>query len=82
MWKNETECGIHVTRFIASWIRSGGSLRYGKDYDDFREWLGTITVDGKNLSEQDVNHIVDLAQNGKMELEYLAKQFLKQKQNQ
>lgn len=80
MWKNETECGIHATRFIMSWVRSGGELRYGKDYDDFKEWLGTIKVDGKNLSDQDVNHIMDLATNGKMELEYLAKEFMKRKQ--
>ena len=80
MWKNETECGIHVTRFIMSWVRSGGELRYGKDYEDFEEWLNTIKVDGKNLSDQDVNHIMDLATNGKMELEYLAKEFLKRKQ--
>ena len=79
MWKNKTECGIHVTRFIASWYRAGGTLRYGKDYDDFEEWLRTLIIDSKKLSEEDVNHIVELARNGKMELEHSARQFLKQK---
>lgn len=76
MWSNETENGIHVTRFIMSWVRMGGKLRTGKDYDNFEAWLKTLIVDGKNLSDQDVNHILDLSKNGKMELEYLAKQFL------
>ena len=79
-WSNETECGIYASRFIASWIRMGGSLCYGKDYDDFEEWLNSLTIDGKHLSEQDVNHILELARNGKMELEYSVKAFLKKKQ--
>lgn len=80
MWKNETECGIHATRFIMSWVRMGGTLKYGKDYDDFEEWLKTLIIDGKNLSGKDVDHILILALNGKMELEYSAKKFLTQKQ--
>lgn len=77
MFTNKTECGIYATRFIASWLRMGGTLKFGEDYDDFRGWLETLKVDGNPLSEQDVNHIVDLAQNGKLELEVSAKQYLK-----
>lgn len=80
MWSNKTECGIHATRFIASWIRVGGTLETGRDYKNFEAWLRTLKVDGENLSEQDVKHISDLAWNGKMELECSARQFLKQKQ--
>lgn len=79
MWKNKTECGIHATRFIASWLRAGGRLRYGVDYDDLREWLETLKVDGKKLSKEDIDHIVDLAQNGKMELEHSARTFLSER---
>lgn len=78
MFSNNTECGIHVTRFIASWVREGGTLRTGKDYENFETWLRSIIVDGKNLSEPDVNHILELAKCGKMELEYRAKMFLKE----
>lgn len=80
MWRNETECGIHVTRFIMSWVRVGGTFScVGDGYDDFREWLNTLMIDGEPLSDQDVNHIMDLAVNGKMELEYSATKFLTQK---
>lgn len=79
MFNNKTQCGIHATRFIMSWVRMGGTLKYGKDYDDFKEWLKTLMIDGKNLSDKDVHHILELARNGKMELESSAKQFIKLK---
>lgn len=76
-WSNKTECGIHATRFIMSWVREGGHLRRrGDGIDDFRDWLKSLTIDGKPLSENDVEHIVFLATNGKMELEYSAKNFM------
>lgn len=64
----------YATRFIASWVREGGELRTGQDYDDFKEWLRSL-----GLNEDDVNHIYFLASNGKMELEYRAKKFLADK---
>lgn len=78
-WENRLECGIHPTRFIMSWVREGGSLkkRRGIGYDDFKEWLKTLIIDDKPLSDNDVDHIMFLAQNGMMELEYSAKNFLK-----
>lgn len=76
MWSNKTKCGIEVTRFIASWVKVGGTLRTGEDYENFEDWLRTLKIDGKNLSEEDVKHITNLATCGKMELEYLAKEFL------
>ena len=82
MWSNKTECGIHATRFIMSWVREGGTFsRRGIGYDAFEEWLKTLIVDGKPLSDQDVNHILGLAKNGKMELEYSARTFIKQLNN-
>lgn len=76
-WTNMTECGLHPTRIIMSWIRVGGTFnRRGVGYDDFRDWLKTLIIDGKPLSDNDVDHIVHLAQNGKMELEYSAREYL------
>lgn len=76
-WENRTECGIHPTRFIMSWVREGGKLRRrGDGIDDFREWLKTLIIDGKPLSENDIDHIMFLATNGKMEFEYSARNFI------
>lgn len=63
---------IYETRFIASWLREGGQLRTGKDYDNFYEWLLSL-----GLNQDDADHIKFLASNGKMELENSARKFLK-----
>lgn len=77
-WKNETECGIHPTRFIMSWVREGGTFsRRGNGYDDFRKWLKTLIIDGKPLSDNDIAHVMFLAMEGKLELESSAKAYLK-----
>jgi len=73
MFENKVINGyIYATRFIASWVRKGGKLRYGEDIDNFHEWLLSL-----GLSEDDANHIKFLATNGKLELEASAQKFLK-----
>jgi hypothetical protein len=74
MFENKQINGyIYATRFIMSWVRVGGQLGlHGEGVDEFREWLISL-----NLDETDIEHIVFLAMNGKMELEYSAKKFLK-----
>jgi hypothetical protein len=62
----------YASRFIASWVRVGGRLHTGKDIDMFRDWLNSI----EGLSDEDVNNIVFLATNGKLELETHAKKFI------
>lgn len=62
---------VYETRYIASWLREGGQLRYGEDVDKFHRWLLSL-----GLSEEEADHIKFLATNGKMELEYRAKKFL------
>ena len=51
--------------------------RYDKweDRKAFRAWLKTITVNGKALPESVIREICDLKNNGKFELEELAKKF-------
>lgn len=72
MFENKQINGYtYATRFIASWLRSGGQLRYEKDYDNFYEWLLSLGLD-----KEDADHIKFLAMNGKMELEHEAKKFL------
>ena len=62
----------YATRFIVSWIREGGQLRYGEDIDNFYEWLLSL-----GLNNDDADYIKFLATNGKLELEISAGKFLK-----
>ena len=60
---------IYASRFIASWVREGGELRHT---GDFREWLNSL-----GLTEGEIDVIIFLAENGKLELEMSAKAYLK-----
>ena len=73
MFENKVINGyIYATRFIMSWVRSGGKFdKYGQGYDDFREWLESL-----ELKTEDIEDIMFLAQNGKLELEVSAKIFM------
>ena len=68
MYENKIIGDIHASRYIASWVREGGSVQHTRDMD---KWLKTL-----GLSERDRNHITYLATNGKLELEYSARRFL------
>ena len=73
MFTNKLINGIHATRYIMSWVRMGGELGYcGEGVNDFREWLRSL-----NLEEDDIDYIVRLAQNGKLELENSVHQFMR-----
>ena len=74
MFENKEINGIHATRFIVSWLKKGGELRYRKDIDDFYNWLMSL-----GLSENDAIYIKKLATNGKLELQTSAMQYLKNK---
>ena len=71
MFKNKLINDIHTTRYIVSWLKAGGSLHYGEDIDNFRDWLLSM-----NITEDEVQDIVFLATNGKLELESSAKKFI------
>lgn len=65
---------IYATRFIASWVRAGGRFGlHGEGYADFRKWLESLGW----VKKDEIDQIIFLAQNGKLELEYLAKEFIK-----
>ena len=62
----------YATRFIMSWVRSGGNFgKHGENYNDFRNWLKSL-----GLKTGDINDIMFLAQNGKLELEVSAKNYI------
>ena len=73
MFKNEVINGYtYATRFIMSWVRSGGIFgKHGEGYDDFRNWLELL-----GLKTEDIEDIMFLAQNGKLELEVSAKNYI------
>ena len=74
MFENKVINGYtYATRFIMSWVRSGGSFdTLENGYDDFRGWLESL-----GLENRDIRDIMFLAQNGKLELEESAKNYLK-----
>ena len=73
MFENKRINGyIYATRFIMSWVRSGGKFdKHGEGYDDFRKWLESL-----ELKTEDIENIMFLAQNGKLELEVSAKNYI------
>ena len=73
MFENKIINGCdYATRFIMSWVRSGGTFdKHGEGYDDFRKWLESL-----ELKTEDIEDIMFLAQNGKLELEVSAKKFI------
>ena len=73
MFENKVIDGYtYATRFIMSWVRSGGKLdKIGKGYDDFRKWLESLKLD-----PEDIEDIMFLALNGKLELEVSAKNYI------
>ena len=73
MFENKVIEGYtYATRFIMSWVRSGGKFdKSGKDYGDFRKWLESLKLD-----PEDIEDIMFLALNGQLELEVSAKNYM------
>ena len=73
MFENKVIEGYtYATRFIMSWVRSGGKFdKSGKGYGDFRKWLESLKLDSN-----DIEDIMFLALNGKLELEVSAKNYM------
>ena len=61
--------GVHYSRYIASWNNAGGADYYG---EQFKNWLKA-----NDCTEDEINDICFIAENGKMELELTAKKFIK-----
>lgn len=72
MFENRTIEGIHISRFVVSWIKSGGKLNF-----TFKDWLRTLTINGRKLTDEEIYDIYNFGTNGKLELEESAKVFLK-----
>ena len=77
MFENRIIEGIHISRFVASWVKEGGKLTF-----EFKEWLKTLTINGRQLTNEEIQDIYNFGTNGKLELETLAAMFLKNKKEE
>lgn len=91
-FENKMIKGIHVSRYVASWVKEGGTLNYSWDdksddiYYPFERWLKSIPFEDEDgsichMSDEDAKFIVNFATNGKLELESLACEFIKNHKN-
>ena len=72
MFENRLINDVYETRIIMSWVRAGGKLSVrGEGYYEFQNWLESL-----GLSDEEIRHTMELASNGKMELEMSAKMFI------
>ena len=80
MFENKIVRGIHMSRYIASWANSGGTLKrnFLCGFPAFRVWLGTLEIDGAHLTKDEIQQICNYARNGKLELETSAKIFFEE----
>lgn len=81
MFENKIVRGIHMSRYVASWIKSGGTFDWNllDGEVEFKAWLGTLIIDGEHLTEEEKQQICNYADNGKLELETSAKMFLEKR---
>jgi len=78
-FENKLINGIHVSRYIISWVKSGGKLYINRRYNyRFIEWLRSLNINGRHLTEEELDYIYRFASNGKLELENQAREFLKE----
>ena len=70
--------GTHASRYIMSYIRMGGNVSKRAGRSDFEDWLRSLPLD---LTEEEVDHISDMANSGKVEFEYDAKRFIENRKN-
>ena len=77
MWENklDSKYGIYYSRWIASWIKEGGTVSRGGLWL-MKDWLRSL-----DLNEEDIKAITFLADNGKLELENSASDFLETHKN-
>ena len=73
MFENRTIEGIHISRFVASWVNKGGRLNF-----TFKDWLRNLTINGRRLTDEEIQDIYNFGTNGKLELEESARRFLRE----
>lgn len=77
-FENKLINGIHVSRYVVSWVKAGGNLLGSRRKSKFIDWLKTLKINGRTLTEEEIDFIWNFASSGKMELESKASKFLKE----
>lgn len=72
MLENVKIKGVHASRYIISWFREGKQFNWIEGYDEFEDWLKSL-----KLSEEEIDCIMEMARNGKFELEASVRAFTK-----
>jgi hypothetical protein len=67
---------VYISRYVASWIKSGGDFTHRRNQAKFKDWLRSLYSDGEKLTEDEIQRIWYFATNGKIELEYSAEKFI------
>lgn len=77
-WENKVTSAhdVHYSRYIASYTKIAEKLGVRVYRKPFKEWLLSIGVNQDEASE-----IVDMATNGKLELETSARKFIAERHN-
>lgn len=83
MFENKVFEGIYYSRFIASWYIAGGHrIRSYADSEktpnEFVRWLKQLRINDKSMPDDVIRDILEMATNGKLELESDAKAFFKE----
>lgn len=76
MFENKLFEGIYYSRFVASYVKVRGKI----NPTEFKDWLRSLTINGKKIPEDVIFDIYDLGTSGKLELEENLKYYLKHKE--
>lgn len=71
MFENRNFEGIYYSRIIASYVKVRGKIYR----DEFMDWLRSLTINDKKLTEDEIYDIYNMGTNGKMELESNCRAF-------
>lgn len=76
MFENKLIHGVHISRFLASWLKIVNDRYLYWSWKDYINWLKIITFDGEHLTKEEIIDIFNFSTNGKLELENSVKWFL------
>ena len=72
-WENKVVGDLYYSRVIASWVKACRQSWIRPFFgDSFREWMRSI-----GIPDEDANNIYEMANNGKLELEISAQNWIK-----
>ena len=77
-FENKNYEGIYYSRFIASYIKACSYQNVVPKNWKFKEWLRSLTINGKRIPDTVIREMEDLFSNGKLELENNCQTWLRE----